>query len=353
MVPVGLLAIIAFGLVVAYVLPQRIREQSDYAHVRSDDRYSAQLRVVKSTASRVERSAARPSTDSSAVPLLVTGTERASSMSRPVGPLDKAATQAQREQMALHRDRAAARSHRASQARRRAVLSSVFALGTATAWGFVIWGSLPAVVAAVVTAGLVSVVGVSARTAAAQRAVDARQAATVREVEAVATATQALRVVTRERAAGHDVQPSELATAAIRVVTTADLARTAEGAVPAEADGEAGAGKRAGAGRSWSPPEMPAPAYTLKTEVTPRQARPLTDDDYSAATARAARWEGLGDPEALQEARRSGTAGASGQADAASTEADAGGTGVAGAAEPEASSGALDAILARRRRASA
>lgn len=53
MPPAGLLAIIAVGLVLAYVLPQRIRERSDYAMVRTEDRYSADMRVVRASAARV------------------------------------------------------------------------------------------------------------------------------------------------------------------------------------------------------------------------------------------------------------------------------------------------------------
>ena len=73
MLPVGLLAIIALGLVVAYVLPQRIKERSEYGLVRVDDRYSSDMRVVKSTAERMERAHARASTNSGEVPLLRTG----------------------------------------------------------------------------------------------------------------------------------------------------------------------------------------------------------------------------------------------------------------------------------------
>ena len=53
MAPAALLAIVGLGLVLAYVIPQRIKERSDYALVRTEDRYSAQMRVVKATASRV------------------------------------------------------------------------------------------------------------------------------------------------------------------------------------------------------------------------------------------------------------------------------------------------------------
>ena len=146
MPPVGLLAIIALGLVVAYVLPQRIKERSEYGLVRIDDRYSSDMRVVKSTAERMERAHTRVSTDSGEVPLLRTGSERAAqatsrasssrpeSMSRPSSPLDRAAVHAQREQLAMRSDRAKVLAERAEQARRRGRV----ALGTlvlmAVAW---------------------------------------------------------------------------------------------------------------------------------------------------------------------------------------------------------------------------
>lgn len=335
MVPLGLLAIIALGLVVAYVVPQRARERAEYGLVRTEDRYSAQMRVVKSSATRLEHAPARPSSDSGELPLLVTGAQRAEHMSRPAAPLDRAATYAQREHLALRRDRSQVLAERAAQARRRATVAGAMAVLTATAWILVATVGLAAVVGAIVTAGLMAVVGVGARAASAQRAADARMLAVTREVEAAATATQALRVVSRERAAGHEVQPSDIATQAIRVLTAEDLAPLAAPApVPAPELPVRAESPATVEDRGWSPSGVPAPAYTLKSTVTPRQARPLTEDDYDAGAVRAARWSEF-------------TGSAASEAESASTTPAV--PAEAPAPEPSTTTAALDAILARRR----
>ena len=302
MPPAGLLAIIALGMVLAYVIPQRIKERSDYALVRTEDRFSAEMRVVKTTAERIERPAVRPSTDSGEMPLLATGAVRASiaqlgneQMSRPAGPLDRAATSAQRQLIALRSDRAAALRERQARARRRARVALGAAVLTVAAWILVLTTPLSAVVAAVATAGLAGIMVQGARAAAAQRRVDARIAKVAREVGAAATATQALRKVTRERAAGRDIQPSDVETQAIRVVTAADLAPLAAPAPVVEKaatviaepiDGSREA-ETPVASPAWRPREMPVPSYTLKPEVRQGQARPLSDEDIAAASYRA------------------------------------------------------------------
>ncbi|MFV0633751.1 hypothetical protein [Demequina sp.] len=331
MPPVGLLAIIALGLVIAYVLPQRVRERGEYALVRVDDRYSSDMRVVKSSADRVERVVARPSTDSGEVPLLRTGALRADArveqMSRPATPLDRAAVHAQREQYAMRRDQARIGAVRAAQARRRALVALVAAAVTVVAWSLVIFASASAVVGALATSVLVGVVASSSRAAAAQRGADSQMVAVSREVEAAATATQALRVVSRERAAGHDAEPSDVATQAIRIVTAEDLAPLQAPAVqPAPLAPEA----EPEVSIPWTPANVPAPAYTLKPTVRQREARPISDEDYDASKARAARW---GDLRADDAPERS----------TAKYELD----------EAAPTTAALDAILARRRRASA
>lgn len=294
MPPAGLLAIIALGMVLAYVIPQRIKERSDYALVRTEDRFSAEMRVVKTTAERVERPTDRPSSDSGEVPLLVTGAARASiaqlgseQMSRPSGPIDRAATAAQRQLVALRKDRAAVLAERKARARRRARVALGAAALTATAWLLVTLGALPALVGAGATALLAGIVVQGARAASAQRRADARIAMVSREVSAAATATQALRKVTRERAAGRDAQPSDVETQAIKIVTSADLkplevpaplaAPLVEPVLAAPAVEESAA---------WSPREMPAPSYTLKPEVRQAQARPLAEGDIAAASYR-------------------------------------------------------------------
>ncbi|WP_062288391.1 hypothetical protein [Demequina phytophila] len=306
MPPAGLLAIIALGMVLAYVIPQRIKERADYALVRTEDRYSAEMRVVKTTASRVARPTDRASTDSGEVPLLVTGAARASiaqlgadAMSRPAGPIDKAATAAQRQLIAMRSDRAVALAQRRARARRRARVALGASVLVTAAWVLVAFGLVHAVVGAVATALLAGVLVQGARAAAAQRRVDARLALVAREVGAAATATQALRKVIAERAAGLESQPSDVETQAIKVVTAKDLAPLAAPApifapvsgaiespvqrVDAVVAGTAPVEESA----AWSPREMPAPSYTLKAEVRPGQARLLETQDIAAASYRA------------------------------------------------------------------
>ena len=343
MPPAGLLAIIAVGLVLAYVLPQRIRERSDYALVRTEDRYSAEMRVVRTSAARVApRDASSASTE---VPLLVTGAARArvtalgaQHMSRPHGPLDRAAVHAERESNHLRQDRMGSVAQRAAKARRRALVSGIALVVTCVAWVLTAVTAFPALIAALATGALVTSVASSAKAGAAERRALADVRAVVREVEAAATATRALRVVTAARAHGLDAQPSAVATQAIQIVTSAELApltapslarpRAEERAAQAAAIEEAirraeaeQAEERADEAAGWRPRTMPVPAYALKPSVRQQVARQLSEDDYAASSHAEAR---AGRAEALVERKVS-----------------------------EPTTGALDAILAKRKRATA
>jgi hypothetical protein len=325
--------------VLAYVLPQRIRERSDYALVRTEDRYSAEMRVVRATAARVAPTDAASA--SSEVPLLVTGAARVrvasvgeAHMSRPHGPLDKAATHAQRESLALRRDRVGSMAQRAARARRRAFFSGLATLATVIAWVLAATTATPALIAGLATGAMVTVVGASVRAAAAERAALAQIRAVDREVRAAATATRALRVVAAARANGHDVQPSAVATQAIRIITSTDLAplkapaisrprRVDDAQQSATADAAPARGEqRESAGAAWRPKTMPVPAYALKASVRQQTARQMSEDDYAAsshASHRAAQAEARAE-QSTHDAPRTG---------------------------------ALDAILAKRRQASA
>ena len=344
MPPAGLLAILAVGLALAYVLPQRIRERSDYALVRTEDRYSADMRVVRASAARVApRDASSASTE---VPLLVTGAARAKvralgdeHMSRPQGPLDRAATHAQRESLHLRQDRMGSMAQRAFQARRRAAMSGIAAVAALIAWILVAATGFPAIIAAVVSAGLVTAVASSAKAAGAEREALAQVRGVMREVEAAATATRALRAVAAARASGMHAEPSAVATQAIAIVTSADLAplaapaltrrATAERAAHAAAVEEAiqaaavdDARLLADDAAGWRPRTMPVPAYALRPAVRQQVARHMSEDDYAASTHaydRAARAEASAERSAQQAP----------------------------------TTGALDAILARRKQASA
>lgn len=344
MPPAGLLAIIALGLVLAYVIPQRIRERTDYALVRTEDRYSADMRVVRSSAQRLERPVARPS-NSGEVPLLVTGAVRSqiaslgdARMSRPAGPLDRAATAAQRERIHLHRDQAGVVARRAEQARRRGRVALATLSLAVLAWVLVAATGLAALVAALFSGLFVAAVGFGVRAAAAERAADRSVRMVAREVEAAATATQALRVVARARAEGRDIQPSDTATQAIKVVTAEDLAPLSAPAPlpapeisPAVAEPESDVEPEIElAPAAWAPKTMPVPAYALKAPVRQQTARPLSEQDFAASTLAAQR---AARAEAAAERAAAAAASASGPT----------------LAEPSSSSGALDSILARRR----
>jgi hypothetical protein len=225
----------------------------------------------------------------------------------------------------MRHDRQTILRERAAQARRRAWVAALAAFVTVVAWIVVAVTPAPGLVGALATAGFGGVVVAGARAAGAQRKADEKVLRVAREVEAAATATQALRRVARERAAGVEAAPSDLETQAIKVVTSEDLAPLAAPrpvpapdlpafAEPVASEPIASVEDEA----AWTPNAVPAPAYTLKPSVKQQLARPLTDDDFAAAE-RAAR--------AAQDraATRSNT-------------------------DAHPTTGALDAILARRRR---
>ncbi len=339
MPPAGLLAIIAVGLVLAYVLPQRIRERSDYALVRTEDRYSADMRVVRATAARVAPVDAASA--SAEVPLLVTGAARVrvanlgqDHMSRPSGPLDRAAAHAQRESLHLRRDRLGSMSQRAARARRRAFFAGIATLATAITWVLAATTGTPSLIAGVATGAMVTVVGVSVRVGAAERAALAEIRAVDREVRAAATAMRALKVVSAARASGQDAQPSEVATQAIRIITSTNLAPLKAPAIdrprrvsvssegPAIVAQVAQPVSDAAVGAAWRPKTMPVPAYALKASVRQQTARRMSEGDYAASS-------------------HAGHQGAQSEAKTDQSTHDAPRT------------GALDAILAKRRRASA
>jgi hypothetical protein len=197
---------------------------------------------------------------------------------------------------------------------------------------------LPAIVAALFTAALVTSVASSAKAGAAERRALSQVRGVMREVEAAATATRALRAVAAARASGMHAEPSAVATQAIAIVTSADLAPLAapaltrraaanraahaaaiEAAIQAAAEeSQVVADEAAG----WRPRTMPVPAYALKPAVRQQVVRPMSEDDYAASThayERAARAEASAERSAQQLP----------------------------------TTGALDAILARRKQASA
>lgn len=329
MPPVGLVAIAALGLVLIYVLPDRIRETGQYEVVRTENRYRADMEVVRSSAARVDRVSAPTTKRRKALaPRGAKASIKAlggSVMSRPPAPLDRATTIAQRQMVAMQRDYGRIRARRKAQARRRATVGVVFLFLASAAWGFVAASAWPLwlAVAASTVCGGIAVAG--RRAVRAQEKADARLVPVALEVATAATATAALQRIAVERAAGHTIRPSNEETQAIEVVTRAPAVPEAvpapSVAAPETPEEEPG----------WKPGMLPIPIYTLKPVVKPRTPRPINEEDLAAGKRAAEKVARARDAEA--EAALVG----------------------AGAAveEPEASTQTLEDILMRRRRVSA
>lgn len=328
MPPVGLLALVALGLVFAYALPQRARQRGDYALVRTEDRFSADMRVIRASAARVQGRPAQPGSHA-AVPARASsrvGSLGDAVMSRPASPLDRAATRAQHEVVAMRRDRARVLAARRAAARRRAVVGAL-ALAAALGFGAATVASVGPAWSAWAAGGAVTVVGAAVgsgrRAAIAAAAVDAQLVPVAHEVVNAATATSALRRVSSERAAGHRVAPSADETQAIRTLT-------AEGLAPSAAPAPLPAPELPGAdGPGWEPGSVPAPSYTLKPVARAKTPRPIDQGDLFAG---------------LEAAERHADAREAAQPAPAAAPAPL---------EAEATTATLDDILARRRRRSA
>jgi len=325
MPPVGLLAIAALGLVLVYALPDRIREAGRYEVVRTEGRYHADMEVVRSSAARIDSPPAKPTKRRKALaPRQAKASIKAlggSVMSRPAAPLDRAATIAQRQMVAMQRDYDRIRSRRKAQARRRATVGMVFLFGASAAWGFVAASAWPlwSAVAASTACGGVAVAG--RRAVRAQKKADSRLVPVALEVEAAATATAALQRLAVERAAGHEARPSDVETQAIEIVTHGPPLPEA---VPVPSVAPPQKAEEAG----WTPGMLPIPTYTLKPAAKVQTPRPITDEDLAAGTKAA---------EAAVRARDTEAEGAAPER----------------APEPEASTQTLEDILMRRRRVSA
>ncbi len=334
MPPVGLLAIVALVLVFAFALPERVRETGEYSVVRTEDRYRADMRVIRESAARVEAQPAN-ATPAKGARALAPRSARASIkalggsvMSRPAAPLDRAAIVAQRQEVARRRDLAQVRSRRAAQARRRRIVGLVAIFAVFVTMGLVIASAWPLWSLAAASSSLGGIAIAGRRAVVAQEAADARREPVAREVRAAAAATSALRRVVTERAAGRNVLPSLEETQAIAIVTReaaparADI-NPSEAAAPAPVRTSSERAREA----AWLPGMLPIPAYTLKAPAKVRTPRPITADDLA-----------LGERNAGMAADRREAA------VAARVEAPV---------ETEASTQTLDDILARRRRQTA
>ena len=360
MPPVGLLAIVALGLVLVYALPQRMRERADYAMVRTEDRFSADMRVIRASVARMEARPARPASPSRRVgsPEAAKKTVSAlgeSVMTRPAAPLDRAATRARREMVAMRRDRAKVLARRRAQSRRRGAIATLAFLGSAGLWGAVAFASASAWAAwvAVATSTLFgSSVVAGMRAARAYGEQDEKLIPVATEVMVAATAAGAIQRVSTERAVGRRVLPTPAETQAIRALLSEEASprrvrpqNLVPGASPAQVPAPElpGIAHPAVDDPSWTPNTMPVPSYTLKPSAKPGTARPISEEDL-AAGARAAE-EAVDRRIAEREAELSRSAPAAARSAAEQR------AGHDGEAQP--ATATLDAILARRRRQSA
>jgi hypothetical protein len=378
MPPVGLLAIAALGLVLVYALPQRLRERADYAMVRTEDRFSADMRVIRASVARME---ARPGSSTGTVPARRAGSPEAtkktasalgeSVMTRPAAPLDRAATRARREMVAMRRDRAKVVARRRAQSRRRGAIATLALLGSAGLWGFVAAASAPAW-AAWVAVGTSTLFGSSVvagrRASRAYEAQDERLIPVATEVMVAATAAGAIQRVSTERAVGHRAVPTAAETQAIRILLAEAAAPTSRrpgsfvpeglvpGASPAQLPGPElpGIVSPAVDDPSWTPNTMPVPSYTLKPSAKPGTARPITEEDLAAGTRAAEEAVDRRIAEREAEQRRSAPAASSrAAAQHPSAQHVAPQNAAERDADPQPATATLDAILARRRRQSA
>jgi hypothetical protein len=346
------------GLVLVYALPQRMRERADYAMVRTEDRFSADMRVIRASVARMEARPARATTPTSAAPARSKKTISAlgeAVMTRPAAPLDRAATRARREMVALRRDRSVIVARRRAQSRRRGLIATVAFVASAWLWGSVVFASGPVWAAwvAVATSTLFGSSVVAGRRAArAYEEQDEKLIPVAAEVMVAARAAGAIQRVSTERAVGRPATPTPSETQAIRILLSErplseDLrpqtrrpANLAPGASPARlpAPELPGVVSPAVDDPSWTPNTMPAPSYTLRPSAKPGTARPISEEDLAAGTRAAEEAVDRRIAEREADERRSAPA-ASGASD--------------GAPETQPATATLDAILARRRRQSA
>lgn len=289
MPPVGLLAIAALGLVLLYALPDRIREAEEYAVVRTEGRYRADMQVIRSSAARVEREPVR-SEKKKRTRGLAPREARASIkalggtvMSRPAAPLDRAAVVARRQMVTMQRDRSRVLARRAAQARRRAAVGVLSVFATSVTWGYVAATAWPlwSAIAASTALGGITVAG--RRAVRAQKKADIRLVPVAKEVAVAATATAALQRIAVERAAGHEARPSNEETQAIKVVTREPVAPSVAPAIPSVVSPEENE-------RGWSPGMLPIPTYTLKPTAKVQTPRPISEEDLAAGIRAAEVW---------------------------------------------------------------
>lgn len=274
----AVLAVIA--LWIAYLVPHKLRHRQQLLESRTEDRYSAALRVLAVSGPAGSRNrlradvarAARPDCGSpqKRTALLNRGTgapigNEGRDMDRPHTTAEGMGADAARKVAQLKAAHAAATARRGAAARRRGVLAASLTVLTLAGWIVGAVSVMPLLVALIPTAllGTVLVLG--------RRAVVQGEAAEVEWQHRIAeAATPVVRTARPGRigAPGHAVRASVDATQAMPRV---DQRPARTGKKVTDADG------------TWSPVDVPRPTYTSKPRAPHREPAPLGEVEGSTA----------------------------------------------------------------------
>jgi len=279
----AVLAVIA--LWIAYLVPHKLRHRQQMLESRTDDRYSAALRVLAvsgpvGSRRRLRSDNAvrgiRPDCGSpqKRTALLHRGTgarigNEGRDMDRPHTTAEGMGADAARKVAQLKAAHAAATARRGAAARRRGVLATALSALTVVAWVVGAVTAVPLLVALVPTVVLGSVLVLG------RRAVVQGEAAEIewqRRIEEAATPVVRAPRPGRVGASGRAVRASVDATQAMPRVNdrkTADP--TAKKVTDADADA------------TWSPVDVPRPTYTTKPRAPRREPAPLGEVEGSTA----------------------------------------------------------------------
>ncbi len=301
------------GLWIAYLVPYKLRHRQQMLESRTDDRFSAALRVLAVTgpqgSSHRRRAdvvrAVRPDCAredqkrngllhaSSGVRITPAVTERAadsgpdrggSDVDRPHGTQDRIAADAARRAAMLHGAHAAATARRGAAARRRGALAGALLVATVVCWVVIAAATVPVLVAVVPTLLLATVLVLGRRAVVQGQQAEAEWQHRIAQATEEARTQQAVARPGRISAGGRAVRPSLDDTQAIARV---DAGAAAGAQTGAQAGGRVWSGGREG--DSWTPVPVPAPTYTTKAAAPHREPAPLGEVEGStAAVARGA-----------------------------------------------------------------
>ncbi|MBD7917134.1 hypothetical protein H9657_02430 [Cellulomonas sp. Sa3CUA2] len=330
----GLVALALVGLWAAYLVPHHLRHRQRLLEARTDDRFSAGLRVVavaSSTRRRLGRRAAAagmwgPSTTAlltpgTGVPAAYAGTlTGGTTVDRPHATPERISAEAARRLAQARAARAASAARRGAAARRRGLLAAVLVAASVAGW--VVTGVVPAatwLLGAVPTVLLATVVVLGRRAVIAGHVADAEWVATIHREERLAAsprtgATPVVRPRTGATPAvrpdaepgvpvplvtGHAVRPSDAHTEVFeRIVEdrgeSTGPARHATGQVPVvrapagptAQDDAQDATAQDERDAEWSPVRVPRPTYAMKAPAPRRTPAPLAEPDAEASTVR-------------------------------------------------------------------